>query len=457
MHSNKIRDADVHFTIDPITRAIKNTASTKTSVIQYDHNSERFTFMLPRHIEGHDMMECNRAEVHYINASDAATAGVYIIEDMQTDETEENVLCSWLLSQNATQQSGVLHFLLRFACVADDGEVEYAWNTGIHKGISVASGMFNSEEIAEKYADVLAQWERDISAKLEGIDSIWQHHSTVTFDMPLWANQPKIATLTADGSAVDSLRDITAEDLTQYNTTDIEWYRCLFIDTTGKALPNGCFRVVGVPTTATTYNTDFTTVFYLDGYKTGAYTLSGEGVNAMVDFVLGDDGIKRFRKAGDIVTFDKLPIDQEYKIEGVGFVASPKLSGSYQVMVGYMGMYMSKTKTLLPNVGSTTYSHLTTYTNLTDSNSIKVGNITLDVQMELRAEGSKTLGITHIASAKDKVGTGLTSVVPYAVNERRIAKNPISTNGGVISLQGGGVCTYMFLNGTTIKLYSRKI
>lgn len=174
-HINNIRDADVHFTIDPITRAIKNAASTKTSVIQYDHNSERFTFMLPRYIEGHDMMECNQVEVHYINASSAATSGVYIVDDMRTDETEENVLCSWLLSQNVTQEAGLLHFLLRFACVADDGSVEYAWNTGIYKGMSVASGMYNSGEIIEQYADVLAHWERELFKSVKEVkDDIYR-------------------------------------------------------------------------------------------------------------------------------------------------------------------------------------------------------------------------------------------------------------------------------------------
>lgn len=170
IHSNKIRDADVHFVIDPITRAIKSASATKTSVIQYDHNSERFTFMLPRYIEGHDMMESTNVEVHYINAS-AAASGVYVVEDLQTDETEENVVCSWLLSQNATQNAGVLQFLLRFACVGEDGAIEYAWNTGIYKGISVASGMYNSEVVVEQYADVLEQWKQELFAKFNDIDA----------------------------------------------------------------------------------------------------------------------------------------------------------------------------------------------------------------------------------------------------------------------------------------------
>lgn len=168
-HSTQIRDGDVHFTIDPITRSIKNTASTKTSVIQYDHNSERFTFILPRYIEGHDMMECNNVEVHYLTNS--AVSGVYSVEDLRPDETEENVVCSWLLSQNATQNAGSLHFLLRFSCVAEDGTVEYVWNTGIYKGISIASGMYNSEAIVEDYPDALAQWKQEMASICSRADS----------------------------------------------------------------------------------------------------------------------------------------------------------------------------------------------------------------------------------------------------------------------------------------------
>lgn len=159
-HSNKIIDNDKCFEVDPITRAIKNQSPTKISVIQYDHNSERFSFVLPRIIEGHDMTECNRVEVHYINNG---TAGVYEINDLDVCENDDTkVRCSWLLSQNATGQIGALSFLLRFACVGDDGAVDYAWNTSIFKGISIAEGLYNSETIVEQYADVLEQWKQEL-------------------------------------------------------------------------------------------------------------------------------------------------------------------------------------------------------------------------------------------------------------------------------------------------------
>lgn len=154
-HINKIQDKDACFEVDPITRAIKNVSSTKTTLMQFDHNSERFTFTLPRYVEGHDMAEVTKAEVHYINVD---TPGVYELTDIAVDEADESkVKCTWLISQNATMKVGALDFLLRFSCIAADGSIEYAWNTAIHKGISVAKGMYNTDIIVTQNADVFEQ------------------------------------------------------------------------------------------------------------------------------------------------------------------------------------------------------------------------------------------------------------------------------------------------------------
>ncbi len=161
-HKDIIIDTDAKFEIDPATREIKNVASEKSTVIQYDHNSERFGFVLPRYIEGHDMMACNRVEIHYKNTdseSQENDTGIYEVTDLRIDSDDnEKVVFSWLVSQNATQRVGALVFLVRFSCVDKDGTVNYAWNTAIFKGIFVSSGMFNSGEIAKQYTDVLEQW-----------------------------------------------------------------------------------------------------------------------------------------------------------------------------------------------------------------------------------------------------------------------------------------------------------
>lgn len=167
-HINKITDKDPCFEVDPITRAIKNVSRTKTAVMQFDHNSERFTFTLPRYIEGHDMAEVTKAEVHYLNVD---TAGVYPMNDIAVDEADKNkITCSWLISQNATMKPGSLTFLLRFVCLSADGSVEYAWHTGTHTGISVSAGMNNLADVVEDVEnDITAQWKAELFAEFEEI------------------------------------------------------------------------------------------------------------------------------------------------------------------------------------------------------------------------------------------------------------------------------------------------
>lgn len=174
-HIHSVYDTDSHFSISPITRAIKNESSKKTTVMQYDHNSERFTFEMPREIEGHDMTLCNRVEVHYINTASnksGESKNFYVVDDLQTSPEDDTiVICSWLISQNATMFAGSLAFLLRFVCLSEEGEVTYSWNTDVFKGISVSSGIFNnSEEVIEPYPDALAHFDAKIADLQSQID-----------------------------------------------------------------------------------------------------------------------------------------------------------------------------------------------------------------------------------------------------------------------------------------------
>ena len=161
-HRNKIKDLDAAFEVNPITREIKNVSTTKRVLVQYDHNSERFTFSLPRYIEGHDMTECNRVQVHY------ETNGGYTdrVELTQLEESTENpgyVVCTWLISRNATRDVGALKFSLRFSCVNEEtGECEYSWSTGIFNGISVSEGMYNAEGIIEQNPDAFDEFVKAI-------------------------------------------------------------------------------------------------------------------------------------------------------------------------------------------------------------------------------------------------------------------------------------------------------
>lgn len=166
-----VHDTDTHFVIDSVTREMTNQASLKTCLIQHDHNSERFTFDLPYHggIEGHDMLQCDSVQVHYINVDSQTkeqSAGVYEVTDLDTipDEDREGICFSWLISHNATEYVGSLSFLVRFACYGDDGNLSYVWNTAIYSGISVSNGIDNGEAVIDDYADILNKWYNEICA-----------------------------------------------------------------------------------------------------------------------------------------------------------------------------------------------------------------------------------------------------------------------------------------------------
>lgn len=166
-HQHEVRDSDLHFTVDAITREISNNSS---KIMQYDHRSECFTFDIPRYIDNHDMSTCNRVEIHYLNVGGGQdrNAGVYVVDDLGVSTDDEDVVfCSWTLTDNATRFAGTLNFILRFVCLTDD-VVDYAWHTAPYSGISIVAGIHNTEIIVEQYADVLAEWESRITALEQG-------------------------------------------------------------------------------------------------------------------------------------------------------------------------------------------------------------------------------------------------------------------------------------------------
>lgn len=167
-HLHLVTDNDFYFSINAETRSITCLAETPPIISQLDHNSEYFTFELPRYIEGHDMLQCDVVEVHYINiASDSSISrntGIYPIKDLQIDsedETESTLLCSWLISQNATMLVGSLSFALRFACTTRS-KVDYNWSTSPFSGVTIAPTVDNSNIVIEQYPDIIQQWYNDL-------------------------------------------------------------------------------------------------------------------------------------------------------------------------------------------------------------------------------------------------------------------------------------------------------
>lgn len=174
-HEHTVTDHDKHFIIDPVTRKIMPETPEKNKLVQFDHNSERFTFEIPRYVEGHDMSQCDTVQIHYLNiSSDKVTRNPGIDESHDIgllDGSEEKVMFSWLISRNATQLNGSLNFAIRLACV--DGEkVDYDWHTEIHAGVTVSNGIDNGPVIVEEYADILEEWRQKLFSTYETVVNI---------------------------------------------------------------------------------------------------------------------------------------------------------------------------------------------------------------------------------------------------------------------------------------------
>lgn len=177
-HVHNVYDSDTRFVINPTTRVIKNESLRKTVLIQHDHNSERFTFELPRMIEGHDMSLCDKVEVHYLNIDSATKeqkSGKYEVTDLQiAPGDEEKVICSWLISNNATSLCGSLNFLIRFCCT-ENTFIRYAWNTAICKDISVGNGIDASNMFEEEYVDIIEQWKASVMQTFQNDLTAWKN------------------------------------------------------------------------------------------------------------------------------------------------------------------------------------------------------------------------------------------------------------------------------------------
>lgn len=163
-HTHNITDADKHFIIDPVTRTIKN-ESDKLVIAQGDHNSERYTFEVPRIIENHDMGKSTRIEVHfsnYIRTKKQKNNDVYPVPVIDISSDEDRVYFSWLVSGNATQLVGFLTFSVTFICHDENNNVIYSWSTGIYSSISVLQKHTNTESILTLYPDLYQQLKQDM-------------------------------------------------------------------------------------------------------------------------------------------------------------------------------------------------------------------------------------------------------------------------------------------------------
>lgn len=163
-HAHSVRDANERFAVKLATRAISNRSKDKAMLVQGDHDSEQFTFEMPRYVDGHDMALSTVAQIHYDNEG---SVGVYECPDLAVSaDNENNVTFTWLISGNATKNAGKLSFLVKLRCYDGDA-IAYEWNTTAFDEVTVAKGKNYSAEVVEQSADAIERLRADLEAEVD--------------------------------------------------------------------------------------------------------------------------------------------------------------------------------------------------------------------------------------------------------------------------------------------------
>ena len=176
-HTHDVYDTGKRFEINGISRFIRETSQTKLVLVQGDHKSEVVTFEMPRYIDGHDMLLCNKIRVHYINIetkTNNTSADIYEVTDLKLCEDcgeEETLLFTWTIEAPATKYFGSLSFLVKFECTEGDN-ILYQWNTARYVNVNVLNGIDNSEAFVDKYSNVLEEWYNTLMGESETVANL---------------------------------------------------------------------------------------------------------------------------------------------------------------------------------------------------------------------------------------------------------------------------------------------
>ncbi len=219
-HRNKVKDTEPHFIIDPVSRTISTNSTDTERLAQFDHNSERYTFELPRYIDGHDMSECTAVRIHYCNISSSSimfatpprSLGLYTVADLAVSRDDENIVTfSWLVSSGATKYCGTLQFSIQFLCVSED-MIEYSWSTSPYKNIAVIESLNHIEGLAlEDDTDALTLCER-VRESIKSADAANARLSSVINELTKNPNYASLAEVLDMRIGYDGTVHLTAGD-----------------------------------------------------------------------------------------------------------------------------------------------------------------------------------------------------------------------------------------------------
>ena len=123
-----IRDSGEYFVITPASRKVTVPHAHKSIGTVGDHNSEQITFICPQMVDGHDVSQCARRYITWVNVN--GEVGHDELKLSQVEQSEEGMIyLSWTIRNALTVANGVVQFSVHFEDVDDDGATLYRWST----------------------------------------------------------------------------------------------------------------------------------------------------------------------------------------------------------------------------------------------------------------------------------------------------------------------------------------
>lgn len=173
-HNHTLIDDDPHFTINDDSRAIVYLSQDKLILVHKDHNSEKYTFEIPRMVDGHDMYACTSIQIHYTNIETSNPDNRYsdyheVTDKVNTVNSSNNeiVSFSWTISDYATQYVGTLSFAIKFVCKNSKGKVEYSWSTTPYTGVTISSTIDAiDEDYVERNSEIIDRWYAELTSSV---------------------------------------------------------------------------------------------------------------------------------------------------------------------------------------------------------------------------------------------------------------------------------------------------
>lgn len=169
-HAHSVADTDKRFVINPKERKITPADGKGVVIVKGDSNSEIITFEIPRYVEGHDMMLSDVVRVNYNNVSRDTknqNRDFHDVKDLHVDfEDSDKIVFTWKIDENAAVYFGSLLYMVTFRCLDDENNILYEWGSGIGSDIVVSDGINNDVNIAQKYPEIIKQWESELKEEM---------------------------------------------------------------------------------------------------------------------------------------------------------------------------------------------------------------------------------------------------------------------------------------------------